>query len=441
MSPITRDLLAIFTLIVLNNLLAMTEAAFLASRRARLQQLVNEEKRGARQALALSQEPNRFLSVIQIGITLIDIMTGAIGGATLAEFVALQLEAVPRLAPYADGLGLTIVVLTITYFSIVFGELVPKRIGILNPEGIITASAGLMTWFSRLLSPVVRLLSLSTEGVLRLFSVDRTEAPPITEEELHMLIDQGTQAGIFKVSEQEMVSGVFRLGDRRIYALMTPRTEIVWLDLTDSAEEIEKKLTDSPFSRYPVCRGDLDHVVGLVKVRDILAANLKGQPIDLARLLQPAIFIPETTFAAQALEFFREHHTDMLIVIDEYGGVQGIVTVQDIVEEVVGEIEPDAPQATQRPDGSWLLDGMMAVEDFKGLFALKALPREEAYETLAGFIITQLGHIPKTGERLQWKHMTLEVVDMDGRRIDKVLVSTRKTVPVKGNSHEADDRA
>ncbi len=425
MTPITRDLLAILILIALNNLLAMTEAAFLASRRARLQQLVNEEKRGAKQALALAEEPNRFLSVIQIGITLIDVMTGAIGGATLAEFVALKVAEVPTLAPYADGLGLTIVVLIITYFSIVFGELVPKRIGILNPEGIITASAGLMTWLSRLLSPIVRLLSLSTEGVLRLFGVDRTEAPPITEEELHVLIDEGTQAGIFKVSEQEMVSGVFRLGDRRIYALMTPRTEIVWLDLDDSEEAIRRKLAESPFSRYPVCRGDLDEVVGVVSVRAILSASLQGQPLNLTQLLQPAIFIPETTFAAQALEFFKEHHTDMLIVIDEYGGVQGVVTVQDIVEEVVGEIEHDAPQATQRPDGSWLLDGMMAVDDFKELLNIKALPREEAYDTLAGFIITQLGHIPRAGEGFAWRDMTFEVVDMDGRRVDKVLVSTR----------------
>ncbi len=437
MSPITRDLLAIVILIVLNNLLAMTEAAFLASRRARLQQLANEKKRGARQALALAEEPNRFLSVIQIGITLIDVMTGAIGGATLAEFVALKLHNWPALAPYADAIGLTLVVLTITYFSIVFGELVPKRIGILNPEGITTASAGLMTWLSRLLSPIVRLLSLSTEGVLRLFGVDRTEAPPITEEELHVLIDEGTQAGIFKVSEQEMVSGVFRLGDRRIYALMTPRTEIAWLDLDDPEEVIREKLAANRFSRYPVCRGDLDEVVGVVNVRDILRLSLQCQPLDLASLLQPAIFIPETSFAAQALEFFKEHHADMLIVIDEYGGVQGIVTTQDIVEEVVGEIEHDAPQAVRRPDGSWLLDGMMAVSDFKELFAIQSLPREDAYDTLAGFVITRLGHIPEVGERFVWQEMTFEVVDMDGRRVDKVLVSGQNPPPADEGEDDA----
>ena len=423
MSVITRDLIAILILIVFNNLLAMTEAAFMAARRARLQQMANEEKHGAQKALMLAAEPNRFLSVIQIGITLIDVMTGAIGGATLAEFLALKLADIPLLAPYAHGLGLALVVLTITYFSIVFGELVPKRLGILNPEGIVIATAGLMTMVSKLLAPIVRLLSLSTEGVLHLFGVQGDVSPPITEEELHVLIDQGTEAGIFDPSEQEMVSGVFRLGDRRAYALMTPRTEIVWLDADDPAEEIRRTLIESPFSRYPVCRSNLDNVLGIVSARDILTASLRNQPLDLLKLLQPAIFIPETAFAAQALNIIKEQHSEMLIVIDEYSGVQGVLTTQDIVEEVVGELTED-PQALQRPDGSWLLDGMMAADDFKALFHLKTLPMEEAYDTLAGFVMAQIGHIPQVGERFTWENMTFEVVDMDGRRIDKLLVST-----------------
>lgn len=424
MTEITRDLIAIAILIVLNNLLAMTEAAFLASRRARLQQMVNENKKGAQKALALAEEPNKFLSVIQIGITLIDVMTGAIGGATLAEFVALKLSAIPQLAAYANALGLGLVVLTITYFSIVLGELVPKRLGILNPEGIITATSGLMYGMARALAPVVRLLSVSTEGILHLFGVRNSDAPPITEEELHVLINEGTQAGIFNSAEQEMVSGVFRLGDRRVYSLMTPRTEIVWIDIEDPPEETLRLIAENPFSRYPLCRGDLDNVLGVVKARDILTHVLHHSTLDLMRVLQPAIFVPETTFAAQALEIFKEHQTEMLIVIDEYGGVQGMVTVQDIVEEVVGEIDHESPQALQRPDGSWLLDGMMPIDDFKALFNLKSLPREEAFETLAGFIMTLLGRIPQTGDRAMWENITLEVVDMDGRRVDKVLVST-----------------
>lgn len=432
---ITNDLITILILIALNNLLSMTEAAFLSTRKARLQQMVNEGKRGAKRALALSEDPSRFLSVIQVGITLIDVMTGAIGGAALAEFVAVRLATIPTLEPYAEGLGLGSVVLVITYFSIVFGELVPKRVGILNPERIVAASSGVMVLLARILAPIVRLLSLSTEGVLRILGVNTNSTPPITEEELHVLIDEGTQAGVFDPSEQEMVSGVFRLGDRRVYAVMTPRTEIVWLDVDDNPEEIRQVLAESPYSRYPVCRGDLDDVLGIVSARDILTAMLQNRPLDLLKLLKPAIFIPETAFAAQALNLIKEHRSEMLIAIDEYGGVQGVLTMQDIVEEVVGEIS-EGPHALQRPDGSWLLDGMMSADDFKELFHIDALPMEDSYETLAGFVITQTGHIPRVGERFVWQNLTFEVLDMDGRRIDKLLVTT---LPPKAPREEEND--
>ena len=430
MSEFGTELLFIAFLIAMNNLLAMTEAALLAVRKARLQQRVNEGDKKAAIVLKLVGNPNQFLSVIQIGITLIDVLTGAVTGATLAVMLSRFFENIPALAPYSANIGLALGVLLVTYFSIILGELVPKRLAIQNPEKVASRFASPMLLFTKLLSPVVRFLSFSTNMVLRLIGIRPSNEPPVTEEEIHVLLDQGTQAGIFEEAEQDMVAGVFSLNDRRVYSLMTPRTEILWLDVRDTTDEILKKLAEGPYSRFPVCQSSLDNVLGIVKARELLTRSLAGEAIHLKECLSPALFIPETTFASRALEIFKESNKELVLVIDEFGGVTGLLTINDVIEEIVGDIEIGEPQVTQRQDGSWLLDGMLDIDEFKELFHLGILPNEDDYETLAGFVMTSLGKIPRTSDQFEWEGLRFEVVDMDARRVDKVLVSTLPARPV-----------
>lgn len=428
MTEITQDLIIIVFLIIFNSLLSMTEAALLSARKARLQQMSNAGNAGADAALKITDNPNLFLSVIQVGITLTDVLTGAIGGASLAKFMSVQIANYPVLQPYSEPIGFAIVVMTITYFSIVVGELVPKRLGIKNPERIAVLSAAPMLFLSRVLSPVVRFLGASTDFVLRAMGVRQSNEPPVTEEELQVLLDQGTQAGVFQESEQDMVEAVFSLSDRRVYKLMTPRTEIEWLDIRDSAETLREKIAASSRSRFPVCQGSLDNVVGIVSARDLLLPSLAGQPLQLRDCLQPAFYIPETAFASGALQMFRETGRELVLVIDEFGSVAGLLTINDIMTEIVGDLATDEPQATQRQDGSWLLDGMLDIEEFKEIFHLDALPEEENYETLGGFMMSQLGRIPVAADQLEWGGLRFEVMDMDGRRVDKVLVTSLPAV-------------
>lgn len=432
MSEFSTEFLFIAFLIAMNNILAMTEAALLAVRKARLQQRVNEGDTKAGFVLKLVEHPNQFLSVIQIGITLIDVLTGAITGATIAVMLARQVEKIPALAPYSESIGLALGVLIITYFSIILGELVPKRIAIQNPEGIASVFARPMLTLSKILSPVVHFLSFSTDVVLRLIGIRPSNEPPVTEEEIHVLLDQGRQAGVFEVAEQDMVAGVFRLNDRRVYSLMTPRTEIIWLDVRDNVEEILKKLAEGPYSRFPVCQGSLDNVLGIVKAREMLTRSLGGEEIHLKECLSPALFIPETTFASRALEIFKETNKELILVIDEFGGITGLLTINDVLEEIVGDIETGEPQVTQRQDGSWLLDGKLDIDEFKEIFHLGALPNEDDYETLGGFVMASLGRIPHTADQFEWEGLRFEVVDMDARRVDKVLVTTLPARPVAG---------
>jgi putative hemolysin len=430
MSEFSTELIFIAFLIAMNNLLAMTEAALLAVRKARLQQRVNEGDTKAAIVLKLVGNPNQFLSVIQIGITLIDVLTGAVTGATVAVMLSRFFENIPLLAPYKDSIGLALGVLIITYFSIILGELVPKRLAIQDPEKVASQFAQPMLLFTKLLSPVVRFLSFSTNLVLRLIGIRPSTEPPVTEEEIHVLLDQGTQAGVFDEAEQDMVAGVFRLNDRRVYSIMTPRTEILWLDVRDTPDKILKKLAEGPYSRFPVCQGSLDNVLGIVKARELLTRSLAGDPIHLKECLSPALFIPETTFASRALEIFKESNKELVLVIDEFGGVTGLLTINDVIEEIVGDIEVGEPQVTQRQDGSWLLDGMLDIDEFKELFHLGLLPNEADYETLAGFVMTSLGKIPQAADRFEWEGLRFEVVDMDARRVDKVLVTTLPARPV-----------
>jgi len=427
---ITSGLVTIGILLILNAVLAMAETALLSARKARLQNEVNKGDAGATTALKLTENPNQFLSVIQIGITSINLFTGALAGATIGIWVHSQLEKIPVLQPYSEVTSLLIGVLPIAYLSLVLGELVPKRLALRNPEGVASAVARPMFFFTRIFSLLVNFLNFSTESVLRVLGVENSEEPPVTEEEIQLLIDQGTQAGIFEEAEQDMVEGVFSLGDQRVYSLMTPRTDIIWLDIADTMEEIRTKISENDFSRFPVRQGTLDVILGIVKARDLLVPSLGGEPIRLKELLKPAFFVPETMFASKALEILKEKGTDILLVIDEFGGLQGLLTINDIIEEIVGEMEMDEPQATQRQDGSWLLDGMLEVDEFKEIFDLHTLPHEGEYETLSGFVMMSLGRVPQVTDHFEWRSYNFEVIDMDGRRVDKVLVTTLPQRPL-----------
>lgn len=419
----TSGLLSICILLLLNGVLAMAETALLSVRKARLQNQSNKGDVRASLVLKLTENPNQFLSVIQIGITSIDLLIGALTGATLGVWINGELDKFPVLQPYSAVIGLIVSILPITYLSLVLGELVPKRLAMRDPEAVSAAVSSPMLFFSKIFSPIVRLLSFSTETILRLMGVTPSTEPPVTEEEIQLLIDQGTQAGVFKETEQDMVEGVFSLSDSRIYSLMTPRTDIVWLDVTDTPEEIRRKVAESSFSRFPVCQDSLDMILGIAKARDLLVRSLAGEEIKLKEIIRPSLYVPETMFASRALEIFKEQSAELMLVIDEFGSLQGLLTINDIIEEIVGDIEIE-PQATQRQDGSWLLDGMLPVDEFKEIFDLKALPHETEYETLSGFVMTSLGRVPQATDHFEWGGLRFEVMDMDGRRVDKVLVAT-----------------
>lgn len=435
MSSITFEILIILVLIIANGVFSMSEMAIVSARKVRLQQLANQGDVKAKAALKLAESPNHFLSTVQVGISLIGILTGAFGGATIANRLAVYVKLVPLLAPYSEPLSFGIVVLIITYLSLIVGELVPKRLALNNPERIASIVAIPMQALSAIASPMVYLLSASTDLILRLLGITASTEPQVTEEEIKILIEQGTEAGTFEEAEQDMVERVFRLGDRPVSYLMTPRPDIVWLDLDDSAEENRHKMVDSAYSRYPVCQGGLDNVLGVIPVTDLLARSFRGEPLDLTVGLRQPIFVPESTRGLKVLELFKQTITHMALVVDEYGVIQGLVTLNDIMSEIVGDVPStdgqDHPQAVQREDGSWLLDGMLPVEEFLELFGMEEWESEErgSYQTLGGFVITHLGRIPAAADHFEWQSMRIEVMDMDGNRVDKVLVLPKGKSP------------
>jgi putative hemolysin len=418
------EILIILLLVVLNGIFAMSELAVVSARKARLQQWASDGNVKAQRALELADRPDHFLSTVQIGITLIGVLAGAFSEATIAEKLTARLSLIPWLAPYSQALGLGSVVLVITYLSLVIGELVPKRLALQNPERVACDVAAPMQTLSVISFPIVRLLSASSEAVLRLLGARSEPEPPVTEEEIKVLIEQGTQAGVFQENEQDMLDGVFRLGDRSVGDLMTPRTEIVWLDTQEAWDEIRDRITRSSYSRFPVCRGSLDNILGVVQVKEILAHCLIGQAIDLKALLQTPLFVPESAPASTVLELFKASGMHLALVIDEYGGIEGLITTNDLLEEIVGDIEMTEPQAVQREDGSWLLDGLLAIDDLKEILDIKGLPGEDKnqYQTLGGFVMMILGRIPAASDHFEWGGLHFEVVDVDGKRVDKVLV-------------------
>ncbi|CAG0972699.1 hypothetical protein RHDC4_01378 [Rhodocyclaceae bacterium] len=422
------ETLFLIVLILLNGAFAMSEIALVTARRARLARLAEDGDSAAAAALGLHDEPTRFLSTIQIGITSIGILNGIVGEAVLAAPLALRLQAIGLPADASGIIATGLVVVVITYITIVVGELVPKRIGQLNPEGIARLVARPMQLLALLTRPFVRLLAISTDTLLRLLGQREREDQGVTEEEIHAMLEEGSEAGVIERQERDMVRNVFRLDDRQLGSLMVPRSDITYLDIEAPLEDNLRWIAESEHSRFPVCRGGLHDVLGTVNAKQLLNRTLRGELTDLTSHLQPAVFVPESLTGMDLLEQFRASGMQMVLVVDEYGEVKGLVTLQNVLEAVTGEFKPRNQEdawAVQREDGSWLLDGLIPIPELKDRLELKAVPDEDKghYHTLSGLMMWLLGRLPQTADRADWEDWRLEVVDLDGKRVDKVLAS------------------
>ena len=423
------EILILLLLFVLNGVFSMSEIAVVSARKVRLEQLANEGNHRAASALALARDPSRFLSTIQVGITFVGIFSGAFGQAALASGLTRVLSGFPVLAGYSDALALGIVVLTIAYFSLIIGELVPKRLALQNPERIAALTARPMRILSTLASPIVSFLSGSTNLVLRLFGAAASRQSPVSEEEIRLLMEQGTRAGVFDEAERRLVHNVLLLDERTIANEMTPRLDVVFVDLDDSPEESLGKISASRHSRFPVCRGGPDDIVGVVHAKDILARKVAGDDVDFAACMEEALFVPETLTCIRMLETFKTSTMQIALIVDEYGDFQGLVTINDILEAIVGDLPSSREEGEQmiveRAPGSWLIDGMLDVIDLKELLGLRDLPDEagNTYHTLGGMVMIHMGRVPQPAESFDWGGYCCEVVDMDGTRVDKVLVT------------------
>ncbi len=428
MSSVDYDLVVIFLLILVNGLFAMAEIAIISCRKARLTSLAEEGNKRARQALDLANSPNLFLSTVQIGITFVSVMTGVFGGVTVAHRFALHLTASGFFGSYGETIALAIVVLSMTYVSLIIGELVPKRLALNNPERFALLAAGPMRWLSVVAAPLISFLSVSTDQMLKLLRVRPSGEPPFTEDEIRTMIAEATTAGVFEEEEQELVERVFRLGDRSVGVLMTPRQKIVWLDINKPLEKLKKEIARSTFSRFPVCQGTLGNVLGILHVRDLLARTVTGQTVDLKSCLEKPLFVVESMHALKVMELFRESGSQIALVIDEYGTIEGLVTLDDVLEAIIGDIpsenEARESKVIRRDDGSWLMDGMLPLDELKTYLDIKRLPAERTgnFQTLGGFIMNYLKRIPSSGDHFISCGWRFEVVDMDRRRVDKVLI-------------------
>jgi len=434
MNSLTTELLIILLLTLANGLFVMSELAIVSARKVRLQQLANQGDRNARVALRLAEEPNNFLASVQVVITVLTLVSGSfeqVISSRLLPFV----ESIPILSASAEAISRTVAVLMIAYLALILGELVPKRVALNSPERIATLAAMPMALLGRVAAPIVKLLSGSTDIVLRIIGIRPSNEPFVTEEEIRVMIEQGTEAGMFEQAEEDIMKRVFRLGDRRISSLMTPRLEITWIDLEDSIDEIRRQITESAHARFPVCQGGLDNLLGVVQTYDLLVKTMSGQPLEFTSSLQTPVFVPESTRALKVLELFKQTGTQIAFVVDEYGVIQGLVTLTDVLQAIVGDIptveELAEPQAVQRDDGSWLLDGMLPIYQFKEILDIEdqELPGEQrgSYQTLGGFVVMYLGRIPTAADAFEWETLRFEVMDMDGNRVDKVMVGTVKS--------------
>ena len=429
LASIGLEILLILVLIVANGVFSGSEIAIVSARRVRLEQMANQGNRRAAVALRLATSPNDLLSTVQIGITLIGILSGAVGGATLSGRLKPLIDAIPPLRPWSEPLSFALVVSAITYLSLVIGELVPKRIALNNPEAIACAVARPMRWLSRWGAPLVHLLGSSTDALLRLLGVPIETEPDLTEEEIRALIRQGAEAGVLEEAEHEMVQRVFHLADRPVRAIMTPRTEIDWLDLEESDDSQLAEVLASGHSRLPVGRGQLDDCVGIVRSHALLAAHLEQDTVEISALLEKPLYITETAGTLAVIGQFRENGVEIALVTDEYGGIEGLVTLTDLMEAIVGDLpggeQEQEPAIRRREDGSWLIDAALPLETLRELLERELLPGEDVggFHTLAGFLLHRFGRVPSAGDHFRWDGWRFEVVDMDGHRIDKVLIS------------------
>lgn len=424
---ISLEIAIILTLIFANGIFAMSEIAIVSSRKARLEKHAAAGSAGAKAALELANDPTQLLSTVQVGISFIGVVTGAYGGATLSQELAGYFAAIPLFAGHEHAISLGLVIAIITYVSLIVGELVPKKMALNNPEPIAIAIAIPMRLFAKSFSPLVAILSASTEFALKLLRVKPATDSGVTEEEIKLMLAEGAATGTFEEAERNIVDRVFRLGDMRVASLMTPRTQVSWLDLEESDEYNWTVLTEGRYSRLPVARGSLDDIVGVVYARDLLVSR-QDLSLPIEENVQTPLFVPRSLRAFKLLEQFQQTGTHIAFVMDEFGGMVGLVTLHDILEQLVGELpeeEDDELHIIKRDESSWFLDGLLPIEEFKELFAIDAMPNEDKdhYQTLGGFITSYLGVMPRTGETFEWAGLKFEIVDMDRMRIDKVIVT------------------
>jgi putative hemolysin len=433
------DILIILVLILLNGVFAMSELSLVSAKRLRLERRAAEGSRGAKAAIKLADDPSHFLSTVQVGITLIGIFTGAFGEASLVQRLRPQLEGIGIPPNYAYETALFIVVLAITFVSIILGELVPKRIAMRHPEAMAILIAPPLRLLSKIMSPFVKTLSLTTEAIVRLFGIHHAKEEAPTEEDIAGMIKEGADTGLFEKTEYDIVSRALRLDDRHLKALMTPRVDLVLVDLDAERKDILELIADNGYSRFPVYRGDRAQIIGFISVRDLLAQAVKHgslEAVNIEAAIQPLLYVPETVSAMVLLESFKKNSSELAMIVDEYGDIQGMVTLSDVMSALVGDVtvigEEHDPDAVQRQDGSWLLDGGVDLDRFRDLMITSMrFPDEETggYHTLAGFVLYQLGYIPKTSEFFEWGGYRFEVVDMDGNRIDRILVEQLPAPP------------
>jgi putative hemolysin len=427
------EIIIISILLLINGLFAMFEIALVSSRKSRLQEKAKHGNKGAKTALLLLKEPEEILSAIQVGITLVGIISGAFGGLALSEDMVPFFAGFSFLAPYADALSITFVVGIITYFSLIIGELVPKTIALNNPEKIAIALSPAMKIIGSSLYPVVWLLSVSTKFVLLLFRIKKTSDTPVSEEELRMLLKQGSEYGVIEKEESDIINEVIRFGDKRAGSIMTPRLNVEWIDSTGKDEKILAEIMNSTHSRVPVCNNTVDEVIGVVAIKDVLAYHIKHQFIDISKIMTEPLFFPEQMSAINVLERFRKTKNHFGIVINEYGSMEGIVTLHDVTENIMGDLpeitDEDQPVAFRREDGSYLVDGSMMIEDIQDLLDIRSLfDKNEVrshINTIGGLTMFKLNRIPKIGDTFIVQGYTFEIVDMDGNRVDKLMISLK----------------
>ncbi|PPD35700.1 MAG: hypothetical protein CTY19_01230 [Methylomonas sp.] len=430
------DIALILVLILINGIFAMSEMSLVSSGKAKLQKLADEKRAGADAALKLHHEPSRFLSTVQIGITSVGILSGVLGEDALTEPLKAQFDQWPLLAPYAEPVALVATVILITYFSVVIGELVPKRLALLNPEGISLFVARPMNVLAIIASPLVWLLSSSSSVLLRMMRAHQPPQTTVTNEEIKILMEIGSEAGVFHASEEHLVSNVLKLDEQRVGAIMTTRKEIFAIDLADDSHEVNRLIAECPYSRAVICRDGLDNILGILNRSDLLKTLMNGEPADIVNAMRTPLYVPDSLTLPHLLEFFREKRSDFTLIVNEYGDLEGLVTLSDVVKAIVGDMpstyDDFAPDVVQRDDGSWLVDGGVSIKRLKSVVGMTGqFPGEttNSFNTVGGFILYVLEKIPRVADNFVYEDWYFEIVDIDGTRIDKVLI-TNKTKPI-----------